>query len=248
VIQENKNHGFGQANNIGISYALKQGAEYVFLLNQDAYFVGDCLEKLIAIHQKNKDYGVLSPVHLNGDKTKLDDTFNYFLTKNKKILDDCVLGNDRDKIYDIPFVNAAAWLISKNVLKKVGGFDPIFFHYGEDNNYCQRLKYHNLKVGISLENYVIHDREHRTKKIDLTTKDKLSLAERQIKMNLANVNLDFNKEFQRLFRLFMKSILYSILKPKKIIFNYSRFFLLKKIKDEVVISRKRNSNGGNFFL
>ena len=34
LIEESKNHGFGQANNIGISYALNKGADYVFLLNQ----------------------------------------------------------------------------------------------------------------------------------------------------------------------------------------------------------------------
>src|SRR5690554_3758500 len=42
------NLGFGQANNLGISYALKQGADYVFLLNQDAYLQEGCLEILIS--------------------------------------------------------------------------------------------------------------------------------------------------------------------------------------------------------
>ena len=35
-LPQNKNLGFGQANNIGIRYALKNNADYILLLNQDA--------------------------------------------------------------------------------------------------------------------------------------------------------------------------------------------------------------------
>lgn len=47
LLPQNNNLGFGQENNVGISYALKQGAEHVFLLNQDAYLVDDVLEQII---------------------------------------------------------------------------------------------------------------------------------------------------------------------------------------------------------
>ena len=48
ILPQKENLGFGQANNIGMSYALKQGADYVFLLNQDAYLEND-LFKLVSI-------------------------------------------------------------------------------------------------------------------------------------------------------------------------------------------------------
>jgi hypothetical protein len=35
-------------------------------------------------------------------------------------------------VYDVGFVNAAAWLVTRECLEKVGGFSPSFFHYGED--------------------------------------------------------------------------------------------------------------------
>lgn len=46
LIPQTENLGFGQANNIGIKYALEQRAEYVFLLNQDAYLQEGCLGNL----------------------------------------------------------------------------------------------------------------------------------------------------------------------------------------------------------
>ena len=66
LIPQSKNLGFGQANNLGIRYALNNGADYVFLLNQDAYLQGECINQLIKIHQNNPEFGILSPIHLNG--------------------------------------------------------------------------------------------------------------------------------------------------------------------------------------
>ena len=56
---------------------------------------------------------------------------------------------------------AAHWLISIDCLKKVGGFSPTFPHYGEDDNYIQRTKYFNYKIGIVPNANAIHDRADR---------------------------------------------------------------------------------------
>ena len=92
-IQQTNNLGFGKANNIGIKKALDLGVDYVFLLNQDAYLVGDTIKDLIMIHQSNLDYGILSPIHLNGKGNKLDRNFSYYLSydKNKHFYSDFIL-------------------------------------------------------------------------------------------------------------------------------------------------------------
>lgn len=137
VLKQSNNLGFGQANNIGIRYALDQGAEQVFLLNQDAYLVGSALEVLMEFQKQHPEYGVLSPIHITGDQKKLDKNFSNFMLKEKtgQFYSDFVLGNRLAAVYEVSFVNAAAWLVSKKCLESVGGFDPLFFHYGEDDNY-----------------------------------------------------------------------------------------------------------------
>ena len=78
IIESDKNLGFGKANNLGISHAYNQGATHFFLLNQDAYIIGDCLEHLVDFQKKNPEYGILSPIHLNDSQTLLDHGFaNY---------------------------------------------------------------------------------------------------------------------------------------------------------------------------
>ncbi|ARN76529.1 hypothetical protein BST97_00095 [Nonlabens spongiae] len=167
LFEEEENLGFGQGNNKGISYALNNGAEHVFLLNQDAYLKGDCLRKLVNLQVENPEYGILSPIHTNAESNKLDRNFAKYVgyDNNNFFYSDFVLGSELKSVYEVPFINAAGWLLSKNCLMNVGGFDPMFFHYGEDENYCQRVSFHKFKIGVVPNVFMVHDREYREKEV-----------------------------------------------------------------------------------
>jgi len=162
IIDTGKNHGFGKANNIGMELAYRRGADYVFLLNQDAWIDPDAVEKLVAAHQRHPGYGIISPMHLNGAGDGLDYGFSNYIGPNKcrGLYSDIYLGRVKD-IYDVGFVNAAAWSMTRKCLERVGGFSPSFFHYGEDDNYAQRLHFHKLELGVLPTARIYHDREQR---------------------------------------------------------------------------------------
>ncbi len=162
LIIAEKNLGFGQGNNIGLNIALQQRADYVFLLNQDAWVENDTITKLLTAHTQNPSYGILSPIHLNGAGNNFDDHFYIYLKKsaiNESLLQRIKTNTCSDDIINSPFVNAAAWFISLSCLQKTGGFDPIFFHYGEDDNYAQRAVYKGYKIGILPTANICHDKE-----------------------------------------------------------------------------------------
>jgi len=163
IVNTGKNHGFGKANNIGMEMAWQRGADYVFLLNQDAWIDPDAVEKLVDAHRRQPAYGVISPMHLNGAGSGLDYGFSNYIAPNKctGLYSDIYLGRVKDAVYDVGFVNAAAWLMTRECLERVGGFSPSFFHYGEDDNYTQRLQFHKLKLGVLPTARIYHDREQR---------------------------------------------------------------------------------------
>lgn len=66
LVRSRKNLGFGQANNIGMRMALEENYDYVFLVNQDAWIEPNTVGTLVGLAEKYPDYGVLSPVHLDG--------------------------------------------------------------------------------------------------------------------------------------------------------------------------------------
>jgi len=161
LLKTGKNLGFGKANNLGMEIALKQNADYFLLLNQDAWVTDTTIETLMSVAEKNESYGILSPVHLNGAGTAVDYKFSYYMIPKRcpGLLSDSVLSPGAMKdIYETTFANAACWLISRSALTKIGGFDPLFPHYGEDTDWVHRLHYHKIKIGIVPGATAFHDR------------------------------------------------------------------------------------------
>lgn len=174
LIQLPANLGFGGANNIGIRRALKDGYSHIFLLNQDAYVQDDCISKLLSTAIQNPNYGIISPIQLDSTGQSMDQVFENQISKyynpdpgvllkelNKKII---------AEIVEVRFVGAAAWLLSAEMVRKVGVFHPTFFHYGEDNNFAARVQHFGYKIGVQVTTAMIHDRKARDKTQFLSVK------------------------------------------------------------------------------
>ncbi|MFV0530347.1 MAG: glycosyltransferase family 2 protein [Flavobacteriales bacterium] len=244
LMKTGKNLGFGGANNIGIEWACKQGAEYIFLLNQDAWIEPFTIQKLIEASRKHLDFGVLSPIHLNGKGDALDENFSNFIVphKCKDLYSDMVLQKYSKNIYGLPFINAAAWLINKKCIDRVGGFNPSFFHYEEDGNYCQRVLYHGMKIGVVPTIKIYHDREERGENIYFVNEKKKFV--RALIQDLSNPFKNNSIKIiikHLLLDLFLNP---SIKEMKQMIkkINYLREIKFKKIKTNKTISRKEGSS------
>lgn len=253
LLKQNKNLGFGQANNIGISYALKLNADYVFLLNQDAYLLEGCIERLISIHKQHPKFGIISPIHLNGTGDRLDRNFSHYVNykNNMDFYSDFILKKSLKDIYKVPFVNAAGWLLSRKILETVGGFDPIFFHYGEDENYCQRSRFHKFEIGVVPSAFLKHDREERN--VARTIREKKSFWERNdrtIKIRWGDVN---NSDLNKFDEIIQKKVRRKWLSLLTLDFNgglsiVNEIVYLKSLKKDLIASRSRNIVIGRNYL
>lgn len=160
LVESKENLGFGRANNIAMRHALDNGCDYAFLLNQDAWIEPNTLQQLVDIAERHPDYGIVGPVQVNAERTKVLSGMIRFLVNpdnlNLDLFSDLMIGSV-DEIYPVAEINAAAWLLPRKTLEIVGGFDPIFLHYGEDWNYLSRVLYHKMKVGLTPRIQVVHD-------------------------------------------------------------------------------------------
>ncbi len=156
LVPQDKNLGFGQANNIGLRKALQENYDHVLLLNQDAYIAPDMLAKLL---DHTDTESLVSPVHMNGEGNKMDVKFylNSWLQSPLKSFSTDAIPSIEGR-YPALFINAACWLIPTAILTEVGGFSPLYFHYVEDNDYVQRLQFHHKGVYIVPQAVVYHDR------------------------------------------------------------------------------------------
>lgn len=206
LIKCEENLGFGKANNIGIEIALKNNCDFVFLLNQDARVNPDTIQKLALKLKQNPDFGIISPMHLNGKGSALDYNFSNYINPSycKNLYSDFVLNKVADQVYESDFICAAAWLLSRKCLEIVGGFNPTFFHYGEDDNYIHRLHYKGLKIGVDPFSTIYHDRENRGTN---DYQDQSKIEERTILLKYSNPNDQYNiaGEKKHLKRILLKS-------------------------------------------
>lgn len=163
IIETQANLGFGKANNIGIKYAMDKCADYIYLLNQDAWVEKNTFPILIDAMEKHPEYGIVSPIHLTGNGHNVDANFyeiSLSKTKVPTLLNDYIVNHIKD-VYDTYFIMAAHWMLSRSTIEKIGYFSSAFPHYGEDANYIHRVHYWGLKVGFVPKAFAYHDREYR---------------------------------------------------------------------------------------
>jgi len=195
-LPQDKNLGFGQANNVGIKYALNHGADFILLLNQDASIHKDAIKNMLDNGDKTS---LMTPVQLNGKGDLIDYSFkkNTILKADNSLIDDLLIGKKQQPFYEVGEYAAACWFMPVDIIKKIGGFNPLFFHYGEDNNYYHRLVFHKIKSIIIPSAYMYHDRTiHGNNEIY-----NRNLLKRKILLTATNINLSLCQRIKGMMKI-----------------------------------------------
>lgn len=240
LIESRENLGFGKGNNLGLKYAYAHGCDFVFLLNQDAWLDSpDTLEQLVGLAMKHPEFGVLSPMHISVDKSALCTVMEYGGNRyTYQMLSDFYFGVVKD-VYETNYVNAAAWLLPRKTLSILGGFDPLIFHYGEDDDYLNRARYHGLKIGVCPSPQIIHD--HRKTGVLLEMSNDFA---RKSAVDDLELFLDLNRPFdyRGLRRHYLQKYIKSLLsgnanEKKQAMYKYK---YLKRMRASIEFSREMN--------
>ena len=243
-LPQDANLGFGQANNVGIRYALQHEADYVLLLNQDATMASDALELMV---KESDGKRLMTPSHYNGTGDKLDFMFRGALRlADSTLTEDRVLAGELPTVCTAKEICAACWLMPVALIDAIGGFNPLFFQYSEDNNYYQRMVYHGLGDTIYVPAAkMCHDRQvygnaaafrrHQLRR------DMLLLA--------TNINLSFLRFVAKWLRLLARCYVYDLRRGKYLPGTYTAdsLWLLGKARS-ISRSRKQEKQRGRTWL
>ena len=168
LIPNSNNLGFAKANNQGIKIAK---GEYVLLLNSDTYLIENSFKKLVEKTNEFDELGALGPLLLNEDRS-IQQSVGFFPHLPQvfwwmTFIDDLPGGTalkpyhvDHDSFYkskhEVDWVTGAAFLIPKKVIVTVGMLDEKIFMYGEDFEWCFRIKKAGFKVYFSPIAKIVH--------------------------------------------------------------------------------------------
>jgi GT2 family glycosyltransferase len=154
IIQNERNLGFAEGNNIGIKNAR---GEYIAILNNDTKVDARWLKELVK---------VLEDTTIGAAQSKL-------LQLQNPNLIDCAGGfidpfghahergrgqeaSKYDKIDEIFYAKGAGLIIKRKILKHIGYFDPIAFVYYDETDLCWRVWLNGYKVVYVPTSIVYH--------------------------------------------------------------------------------------------
>lgn len=172
LVRSAENLGFTKANNLGFEWAVSHGYDYVYLLNQDAWLEPGAMETLVSAAEAHPEYAVLSPLQMTDGYKAFDSQFARIFKPDTK----CGVSVSKEQKNgpagteysvsvsepkEVRRVMAAHWLLRVEALKEIGQFSGIFPFYGQDDDWCNRARYHGWRIGIVPEARAVHDRAQR---------------------------------------------------------------------------------------
>ena len=170
LVRSRENLGFSIPNNKGFEYAVREGYDYAYLLNQDAWIEPGALDLLVASARAHPEYGVLSPLQMTDGYKELDRQFARLLpayTKQAPFVPGKARDRDGEDVVEVRRVMAAHWLVPVRVVEKIGPFEEELFPlYGQDDEWCRRLHFFGLKAGVVPEARAVHDRQQRQEPLE----------------------------------------------------------------------------------
>jgi GT2 family glycosyltransferase len=180
LIVNQKNLGFGKANNIGLKQAT---GKYILLINPDTIVAEDTFEKMVQFFETNKNVGLAGCKILNPDGTlqlacrrSFPGPWTSFtkvtglsllFPKSKLFARYNLTYLDENQSYEVDAISGSFMMMRREVYKKVGGFDEQFFMYGEDLDICYRIQKAGFKVFYVHTTQIIHYKGESTKRSSL---------------------------------------------------------------------------------
>lgn len=143
------NYGFSYANNVGMSQAIEEGADYVLLLNNDTEIDADMLARLEECAQRHPDSMIVPKIYYSDRRDVIwsaGGKVSPLIRKVSHIGVDQVDRGQFEEETEIEFATGCALLIPKGVIEQAGLLDEDFFLYYEDTEYSFRL----TGMGISI--------------------------------------------------------------------------------------------------
>jgi GT2 family glycosyltransferase len=165
---EQDNKGMGGGNNAGMRVA---AGRYFFLLNSDAWVVGDGLDTLVSFADARPDAAVVGPRLLNTDgslqrsvrgaptlwRLATEYLFIRKLAPNTGLLNAFYAGGfAHDRETEADWLYGPALLVRREAADSVGLFDEAFFMFSEEADWMARFRRSGWKVLFTPSAEVVH--------------------------------------------------------------------------------------------
>ena len=149
LLQLTNNNGYAGNNNVGITYAIEKGADWILILNDDTLLAADFYDRLIQAAAADPKAGMLGPLVYHADEPEVIQSAGGYFDNQWNGLHFGIDQPDTGQFAtnrEVTWLNGCAILCRADVLKAIGGLDEKFFLYNEEVDLCLRVKEAGWKI------------------------------------------------------------------------------------------------------
>lgn len=149
LLEAPENLGYAGGNNLGMRHALANGAELLFLVNNDTRLDPHCVAALVEEIQKPPACGAVGPMVYTWDNWEIISSAGGWVDWAAADAVNVGAGEVDQGQYpprSVDFVNGCGILVSKAAIERVGLIDERFFMYWEETDWCIRMRKAGLEV------------------------------------------------------------------------------------------------------
>jgi hypothetical protein len=154
LIPNARNEGFAAGSNLGIRWGRDRGAEYVWLLNNDAEPEPRALSALVAAAEADPGLGAVGSVlHEGGRSDRVQNWGGGHVRFRLGLLRPC---RGRPSRAPLDYLSGASLLLRSRAVAEVGLLDERYFMYWEDVDLALRLRRAGWRLGVAADAIVWH--------------------------------------------------------------------------------------------
>ncbi len=142
ILKNRKNEGY-VGNNTGLKWALARGAEFVFIINNDAVVEKTALSKLVDVLEREPAAAIATPLTVFYNRPEI--VWTAGARFNPVIFKAGLRGEGKPssvfkQIEQVPLATGAAMLVRARAIRQAGLLDPKYFAYYEETKWQHRMK------------------------------------------------------------------------------------------------------------
>ena len=169
LLRASENVGFGRGNNIGIHWAMGRSCyEFLFLINNDAVVSANTVETFEKAMAVQEDVGIVVPRIAYFDDPEVlwygggDIDWRRASAFTPGINKSAVAPGAMIE-RDVSFATGCALFLRRSVILRLGGFDPRFFMYEEDVEFCLRAGRVGIRIRYLPAAFILHRAQGSTR-------------------------------------------------------------------------------------
>ncbi|MFW5804412.1 MAG: glycosyltransferase family 2 protein, partial [bacterium] len=178
LVQNPRNNGYGGGINYGITQCKHLAPAFFHIINTDIRIINpEYISDIITSFSQVENAALIGPAVLDDNKN-IQNTImpfisfvNIFLFKFKRYKKSLI--EKAPRLYPVDVINGVCFVLKSEAFFEIKGFDEEFFMYGEEHDFCYRLKKAGYRSFFWSGKSIIHTHKNKFQKKEFTWRDAL---------------------------------------------------------------------------